>query len=249
MSGGAHVVETMGMLAQAAIPAWCGVGALLGLVGWLQWQLRRQAGQQERHVQQVLESLASGRPEGTEAHVHGQPTWAPAIASLADQMRLQRMLIRRDPLTGLLNRRGFDEAMHKAWLQSATHDDAFALLMVDIDYFKQLNDSIGHRQADEALCQVAAVLREHVRPTDTVARWGGEEFAVLLPATSHGPAAAIAERLRRQISRLPAGITVSIGIAAYPDHAASPEALFDAADAALYRAKLGGRDRCEVAGR
>jgi diguanylate cyclase (GGDEF)-like protein len=242
-----HMVHSLGMLAQADVPVWCGLTALAGVVVWGQQAIQTLARRQERQVQTVLETLvADGRPTATEAE-HRQPIWAPAIASLADQMRLQRMLVRRDPLTGLANRRGFDEAMHTAWLRAVSQAEPCALLMLDLDHFKQLNDSIGHRQADEALCQVAAALREHIRPIDTVARWGGEEFAVLLPNTHHVQAAAIAERLRRQIGRLPAGLTVSIGIAGFPDHAGSPEALLDAADAALYRAKGQGRDRCEVA--
>jgi diguanylate cyclase (GGDEF)-like protein len=247
MTAAIQMVHSLGMRAEAAIPAWCGVGALVGLCCWLQHELRRLARNQEHQVKAVLEALAQDMPDRTEAVTDRQPSWGPAVAALAGQMQLQQMLIRRDPLTGLVNRRGFDEAMHQAWLRSA-EGEACALLMIDIDHFKQVNDSIGHRQADEALCQVAAVLRENVRPSDTVARWGGEEFAILLPGTTQPLAATIAERLRQQISRLPAGLTVSIGIAAYPDHAASPEALLDAADAALYRAKHRGRDRCEMAG-
>jgi diguanylate cyclase (GGDEF)-like protein len=241
-----QMAQSLGMLSQAAIPVWCGVAAIAGLCTWLQMAIRRVTLQQERQVQAVLDALNQESPKPPQVP-DNPPSWAPALATLADQMRLQRLLVRRDPLTGLVNRRGFDEAMHKAWVSSGTHGEACALLMVDIDHFKQVNDSIGHRLADEALCHVAGVLREHVRPSDTVARWGGEEFAILLPGATHELAAVIAERLRQHVSRLPSGVTVSIGIAAFPDHAASPEALLDAADAALYRAKHQGRDRCEMA--
>lgn len=241
---GVQLAQSLGMLAQASVPLWCGVASTVALGLWLRTAVRRVAHQQEQQVLAVLTALTADADTAAAAPA---PGLAPAIASLSDQMRLQRLLLRRDPLTGLVNRRGFDEAMHQAWQKSATDGEACALLMVDIDHFKQVNDTIGHRRADETLCHVAGVLRQHVRPTDTVARWGGEEFAILLPGATHGLAATIGERLREQVSRLPVGVTVSVGIAAFPDHAASPEALLDAADAALYRAKHRGRDRCEMA--
>jgi diguanylate cyclase (GGDEF)-like protein len=122
--------------------------------------------------------------------------------------------------------------------------------MADVDHFKAYNDAHGHPAGDEALKRVADILREEIRDVDAVARYGGEEFFVLLPETTARAAAGLADRLRRRVAErtLDAGaITLSVGVAEFPGHGDSGEALIEAADSALYAAKRAGRDRVVVA--
>ncbi len=157
----------------------------------------------------------------------------------------------RDPLTGLYNRRFMDETIRHelAWAQRKNSHLAIAIL--DVDHFKLFNDRFGHDAGDCVLQHVARVLEEHVRQSDVICRFGGEEFVVLLPDIS----LALAEErvgnlldavrnLELQHGTRPLGhITVSLGLALYPTHGDTPEALIEAADAALYQAKAAGRDR------
>jgi diguanylate cyclase (GGDEF)-like protein len=126
-----------------------------------------------------------------------------------------------------------------------------ALLLVDIDHLKKINDAHGHSAGDRAIRSVAEALAFHSRDNDTAARLGGEEFALLLAGADCARAFAAAERLRLSVAAEPveeAGvITVSLGVAACPDHAQTERALYAASDRALYRAKHGGRDRTAVA--
>jgi diguanylate cyclase (GGDEF)-like protein len=118
-------------------------------------------------------------------------------------------------------------------------------MMFDIDHFKKINDEHGHPVGDEVLRRVAAALQEECRAFDTAARFGGEEFAVILPACSSKEAPRVAERLRRGMARIGMdfSVTASAGIATFPTHAVDAEALVRAADAALYESKEAGRDR------
>ena len=128
--------------------------------------------------------------------------------------------------------------------------------MLDIDRFKVYNDTYGHAVGDNALCSVVKAIRAHIKRTDTVGRWGGEEFGIVLPGAGAPEAVKVAERVRQTLAsldlqdasgnRLPSP-TVSQGIAACPDHACVPAQLVDMADRALYRAKERGRDQVEVA--
>jgi diguanylate cyclase len=161
-------------------------------------------------------------------------------------------LSRTDPLTGLPNRTHWEEAVERELLRHKRNGGPACLLMLDVDHFKQVNDRYGHPAGDEVLRGVAAVLRDCVRGQDTVGRYGGEEFGVVLPETRIEGAMVIAERIRSRVERSPLeqrdGIrcTVSIGAAAaaaQPD----PNAWIEQADRALYRAKDEGRNRC-VAG-
>jgi two-component system cell cycle response regulator len=132
-----------------------------------------------------------------------------------------------------------------------------ALLIVDLDHFKTVNDSYGHLVGDEVLRGVSAMLQREARAVDVVARYGGEEFVVILPETAAEGAIALAERIRERVCNsppIPGGeygwlrVTVSIGVATVPtSHANSPEELISLADQALYRAKAGGRNRVCVA--
>ena len=163
-----------------------------------------------------------------------------------------------DGLTGLANRRSFDEAIEQEWQRSRRHRETLALLMVDIDHFKKHNDNHGHQAGDECLRLVARTLASTARRAgDLPARYGGEEFAVLLPASSIEGASALAERIRVAVEqlRLPyleasAGrhVSVSIGVAAcVPDQTATSSVLVAAADEALYQAKAVGRNQVIVA--
>ena len=163
-------------------------------------------------------------------------------------------LARTDPLTGLANRRAFLEHA-QAFLSAAARSGApLALLLLDIDRFKAVNDRFGHGAGDAVLRAVAAALRGAIRVEDLPVRWGGEEFAVLLPGTDLPAAVALAERLRAAVRDgvpHPAGGRVTVSIGAARLGLGPPDAALDAAlriaDAALYRAKASGRDRVEAA--
>jgi diguanylate cyclase (GGDEF)-like protein len=165
------------------------------------------------------------------------------VAQLADASR-------RDPLTGLLNRRGLHEAMERELCRHRRSGEPLALIAADLDFFKRLNDEHGHAAGDEHLARFGQLLME-VRGTDAAARIGGEEFVVLAPGTDLEGALTIAERLRAATADgLCDGVecqTASFGVAVMPDHASDSEALLRAADAALYEAKAGGRNRVVAA--
>ncbi|KGD99012.1 diguanylate cyclase [Achromobacter sp. RTa] len=169
------------------------------------------------------------------------------LASLHHQIRDLRRETTTDTLTGLLNRRGLDEML--ALLQA--EDEAVAIVAIDIDHFKTVNDRYGHAAGDRALQELAALMREGSRAGDTLARAGGEEFVMLLPGAPVAAAAAIVDRLRlRMASRqglAAAPVTISAGVAAYPDHGATLDAAYQRADQALYYAKNHGRNAVCVA--
>ena len=149
--------------------------------------------------------------------------------------------VRTDPLTGVNNRRGLDDALSTQFALLDRYNTVFSLVMLDIDHFKQVNDREGHLHGDRVLHELAQLLDECVRETDIVARYGGEEFVVVMPHTDRAGACVFAERLRSQIeSRLE--ITVSGGVASVKE-GDTQETLIARADTALYNAKTGGRNR------
>ena len=155
-----------------------------------------------------------------------------------------------DVLTGLLNRRGFEDVFEVELERAQRAERPMSLIIGDIDRFKNLNDRFGHKEGDRALQRVARVLQQHKRKIDTAARIGGEEFAVLVPEADEHDAYILAERLRHKIDeafadREPAA-TISFGIAAYPLHGGRTDALLIAGDQALYAAKELGRDRSVI---
>jgi diguanylate cyclase (GGDEF)-like protein len=161
-----------------------------------------------------------------------------------------RHLSRHDALTGLLNRRAFEEQLTREIVVSRRGARAPGLLMIDVDHFKRINDSLGHAAGDAALREVARRLAEGARGGDTVGRLGGEEFAVLLPATDEPGVRAAAERLRRLIADVPLAVveggyaaTVSVGAAVCDPAHDDAGCLLQRADTGLYRAKAEGRDR------
>jgi diguanylate cyclase (GGDEF)-like protein len=163
-----------------------------------------------------------------------------------------------DELTGLANARAFRSILDREIERSRRFETPLGLVMLDLDDFKQVNDRHGHQQGDEVLASVAAVLREFSRDIDAPARYGGEELAVVLPQTDSEGAALLAERMREAVARLrvpsvgaggPLRVTASFGVASVPESATDREELVAAADAALYRAKRGGKNRVERAER
>lgn len=171
--------------------------------------------------------------------------------------RLER-LSRHDALTGLLNRRAMDELLAQEEQRARRQvgqgrgpvTSQMVVLMIDIDHFKRLNDSQGHAAGDRALQQLATLMGAQLRDIDHLARWGGEEFLALLPATSGGDALALAERLCERVRNLPLlvdglylPLTTSVGVAEWLGPHDSLDRLLDRADRALYEAKEAGRDR------
>jgi diguanylate cyclase (GGDEF)-like protein len=162
-----------------------------------------------------------------------------------------------DGLTGLYNHRHFHERLALEVERSGRNGLPMALFMIDVDHFKKYNDRNGHPAGDEVLRQVARLLSDGRRVNDVCARYGGEEFATVLVDTPKLTASQVAEKLRRRIADFhfphgegqPGGhVTVSVGVAAMPDDATDAEALVRSADAALYRAKAGGRNCVVLAG-
>jgi len=165
----------------------------------------------------------------------------------------------RDWLTGLANRRRFDEMIQQEWGRAKRDETALGVLMIDIDYFKPYNDTYGHQAGDTCLQQVAKSFSEVVhRPGDMLARYGGEEFVVVLPRTDVAGAAEVAEKIRAQVEalRIPHTnslvsdlVTISVGVTAMvPTEKSKPAVLVAAADQALYQAKHEGRNRVRVHG-
>ncbi len=161
----------------------------------------------------------------------------------------------RDSLTGLFNRRHMEESLDREIRRAAREGYGVGVLMADLDHFKELNDAFGHAAGDEALRRIGHFIAAAVRGEDIACRFGGEEFVVILPKASAGDSRRRAEALREGIKVLRAdeptslhpAATMSVGVAAYPEHGTSVAQLIMAADAAMYRAKAAGRDRVVVA--
>ncbi len=165
--------------------------------------------------------------------------------------RLEEMAI-TDELTGLYNRRQFEETMRHEFARAARYQQVLTVALLDVDHFKNYNDSNGHQAGDRLLQEVAAIIRESIREVDLAARYGGEEFVLVFPNTTREDAYRVVDRIRTRISELavpgsegqPLGhFSVSIGLATYPLDAADAETLVNCADIALYKAKELGRDR------
>src|SRR3954468_5970263 len=157
-----------------------------------------------------------------------------------------------DALTGLMNRRGFQELIETELERARRSGQPLSLIIGDLDHFKALNDRFGHGAGDRALEQLALILDTAKRRIDTAARIGGEEFAVVLPDSDHHAAYILAERMRREVRETfmyePYELTISLGVATFPLHGGDAEALVASADDALYAAKALGRDRSMVWG-
>jgi diguanylate cyclase (GGDEF)-like protein len=153
----------------------------------------------------------------------------------------------QDPLTGISNRRGFDNRIHLEWLRAKRENLNLSLAIADIDYFKAYNDKYGHIQGDVLLQALARqIASELKRPADFVARWGGEEFVIMLPNTMLNGAVMLMEEIRESVQNMdtPLPATISIGVASViPSAKTSLEDFFNMADKALYQAKNSGRNR------
>jgi diguanylate cyclase (GGDEF)-like protein len=175
------------------------------------------------------------------------------VKSLQDELRIRNaeleLMSRTDPLTSLWNRRHTEEQLQSAASLSRRHHTVFSVLMIDVDHFKRVNDSEGHTAGDAVLVEVAARIRDAVRIEDVVARWGGEEFLVVLPSTDIDGAWMLGDRIRLAIAAQPVwfttgsiGVTVSVGCASSRTDETG-DAIVSRADDALYEAKEAGRDR------
>ena len=179
------------------------------------------------------------------------------VKHLQDQLKRRNaeldLISRTDVLTGLYNRRHLEEHLEQLFSAARRHGHGLAVLMLDIDHFKSINDTAGHAGGDEVLREVASRVRSAVRREDIPGRWGGEEFLLLLPYLAADGVQALGERLRSAVAGRPVGladgreiaVTVSLGGAAGTDDG-GPEGLVRRADAALYAAKNSGRNRVEI---
>ncbi|WP_346795520.1 GGDEF domain-containing protein [Halomonas sp. Bachu 37] len=160
----------------------------------------------------------------------------------------------QDPLTGLHNRRHFDTVFDHEYRRARQNGSHLSLLVLDVDHFKHVNDHFGHEAGDSVLVEIASMLKQHFRGLDVVCRFGGEEFVALLPSTCVDVAESRADAMLDAMAQksliyqgTPLGrITLSCGIATYPDHTEDPKKLLRLADEALYRAKYRGRNRCVI---
>jgi diguanylate cyclase (GGDEF)-like protein/PAS domain S-box-containing protein len=176
-----------------------------------------------------------------------------AIANLQLRETLQQQSI-RDPLTGLFNRRYLDEFFDQEIQRASRNDHGIGVIMLDIDHFKQFNDTYGHDAGDFVLQQVGQLLSRSVRGSDIACRYGGEEMTLLLPESSLAITARRAEEVCQRIrdlklnykGQLLPNVTLSLGVACFPEHGVTRASLLRAADEALYRAKKGGRDQVSV---
>lgn len=166
--------------------------------------------------------------------------------------RLEQLAI-TDPVTGLTNHRFFQERIREELDRSQRHNRSFSLLMIDVDYFKAFNDKYGHPAGDQALFKLAQILKKATRLADTVSRYGGEEFTMILPETLKPAAMEVAERIRSDMENTVVDpqsghvFTFSIGVATYPLDANDAPSLITKADKALYQAKQNGRNKVEGA--
>jgi diguanylate cyclase (GGDEF)-like protein len=188
-------------------------------------------------LQQTLESLAD--------------ICATAIQN-AQHVERVRQLAYLDGLTGIFNRRFFELRITEELERATRFESNLAVLMVDIDQFKRLNDEFGHLLGDEVLRQVSSIFSDHLRKIDVVCRYGGEEFAILLPETAWENALHVADKLKRVVEKwafpgVPRPVTVSAGAATFPEHGRVRDELVKAADAGLYAAKQAGRNCVRLA--
>ena len=175
---------------------------------------------------------------------------ASRILSVQDELehrnRLLAELAHSDELTGVNNRRRFRQLLEVDFAMATRSDRPLSLLMIDVDRFKEFNDTFGHPSGDEVLQKVAAILRDGVRKVGELSRYGGEEFAILLPDTNSIAAVFLADRLREGLKSNPwplRSITASIGVATTSMNSTRPDVLVGQADQALYQSKRAGRDR------
>lgn len=237
------------------------VGSILGLAG--KPSIRRVLGSR---ADNLLEAITIGLGAVTAILLVILPPTVAIMAvvtvvfnRLAELDQLQDD-VRTDPKTQVYNMRGWTESAERALARAVKSRDGLGFLMIDLDHFKWINDSYGHPAGDDVLRRLAQLLDEVTRPSDVVGRFGGEEFLVLLPETDQAEATGAAERIRVAVAEMRivttnkrgdqitvSGRTASIGVAVHPDHGDTLETLMQAADAAVYEAKEGGRNQVRLA--
>ena len=205
--------------------------------------------------------LTAVRKDGTEFPVEvshtsweadGSRQFCSVLRDISERVRSQerlQLLADRDPLTNLLNRRRFHEELERELARAARYATPGALLFLDIDEFKDINDSLGHNAGDQMICSLARLIGERLRTGDLLGRLGGDEFAVFLPQTEAAGATSVASQLLKAARHhtvaaepMPFGCTVSIGITLFPDHGTTSDDLIKNADVAMYEAKQLGRN-------
>lgn len=166
-----------------------------------------------------------------------------------------KMLSEKDELTGVLNMRAFTSVAQRLSRQSARYNHPYAILMVDSDSLKMVNDQHGHQAGNRLLQLLVQAIQAHLRDTDILARYGGDEFIVMLPETTAAGAETVATRIRQRVEAAvlttrerPVNSTVSIGVAAFPEHGSDLESITERADQALYASKTAGKNLVTVAG-
>ena len=255
--GQLHVVEDAGsklvcqhLIAPPSGPSLCAPimahGELLGL-------LHTQLGPEEAHLPQAVRAQRLTAQQVWTLTVAEHIALALANLRLSESLRVQAV---RDSLTGLYNRRHMEQALDRELLRAARTHRTVGVLMLDLDHFKAFNDTHGHEAGDALLRVLGDYLLTHIRAEDIACRYGGEEFVVILPEASPEMSRSRAEELWKGLDGLQVnyrgellrGVTVSVGVAAYPAHGKTASDLLRAADTAMYAAKRQGRDRVESAG-
>ncbi|MBE9515758.1 MAG: GGDEF domain-containing protein, partial [Proteobacteria bacterium] len=166
------------------------------------------------------------------------------------------LLSRQDGLTGILNRREFDRLFRVEFSRAVRFKHSLSLIMIDLDHFKEINDRHGHLAGDNVLRILTTLVEKTIRDIDQFARYGGEEFSLILPEVDGKSACILAERIRKLVEGAdfgeadgePVHVTISAGVADYPEHGASEKDVIYSADKALYKAKRDGRNRVVCAG-
>jgi diguanylate cyclase (GGDEF) domain len=174
---------------------------------------------------------------------------AKAISNSLTYLKIKELAI-KDGLTGLYNHRHFQEMLSHALARSDRFPEKVSLLLIDVDNLKQINDTHGHKAGDMVLASVGLAISESLRRIDTSARYGGDEFTIILPNTGEKGARTVAEKIRQKVERIALKfrgeelkVTLSLGIAVYPQNASNKDSLIEKADRALYEAKRLGRNR------
>jgi diguanylate cyclase (GGDEF)-like protein/PAS domain S-box-containing protein len=208
-------------------------------------------GETETKADSASESLQDSQ-QRLAATVSGQIALSLASLRLRETLRDQSI---RDPLTGLFNRRFMEESLEREMQRAIRKNHPVSVLFIDLDHFKRFNDTFGHDAGDLVLRSIADVFRKQFRVDDVICRYGGEEFGIILPESSAQNAAIRANALREEIKKLEiqyknrtvGTITLSIGVACFPEHGRTSEELVKAADQCLYKSKAAGRDSVTVA--
>ncbi len=206
-----------------------------------------------RETRVIQASTLRSRDEVAQARKNAEAA-EQRIRDLERELTQVSGLVSLDPLTGGLNRRGLDDQFQRESARADRHERPMSLALIDLDDFKRLNDRLGHQAGDNALVHLVRTIRQILRPTDAVARFGGEEFVILLPDTDLGDAVAAITRLQRELTRNfflhnneKQLITFSAGVALRAP-GETQDALLSRADAAMFQAKRAGKNRVVAAG-